>query len=312
MGTLETVALNLPRHFSGKVRETWSLPGERRLLVTTDRLSAFDKVIGSAQHKGQVLNQLAAWWFEQTADIVANHVISLPDPNCLIAVDASPLPVEVVVRGRLTGSTSTSILPRYNKGERLLYGHAFPDGIADHGPLPTPLITPTSKAQAGGHDEPITCAQVVESGLVEASLWQEVERVALALFNRGVGIAENAGFILADTKYEFGLSPDGDLLVIDEMHTPDSSRFWAIDGLQERLAAGKTPESFDKEPVRLYLGEIGYKGDGTPPILPPSVWEATTARYIKLYERLTGQRFEPGTQPAQERINNNMLAAGVL
>lgn len=311
-GTLEVVELDLPGHLTGKVRETWSLSDKRRLLVTTDRLSAFDKVIGTAQHKGQVLNQLAAWWFEQTADIVANHVISLPDPNCLIAVDATPLPVEVVVRGRLTGSTSTSVLPRYKAGERVLYGYELPDGIDDHGSLPTPLITPTTKAEAGGHDEPITCAGVVEEGLVEAELWDEVQRVALAVFARGVEVAENAGFVLADTKYEFGLSPSGELLLIDEMHTPDSSRFWAIDGLEERIAAGKTPESFDKEPVRLHLGNIGYRGDGTPPVLPDEVWEATTARYVKLYESLTGQRFEPGTQPAAERISTNLAAAGVL
>ncbi len=312
VGTLETVALNLPGHLTGKVRETWSLPDQRRLLVTTDRLSAFDKVIGAAQHKGQVLNQLAAWWFEQTSDIVSNHVISVPDPNCLIAVDASPLPVEVVVRGRLTGSTSTSVLPRYQQGERVLYGYELPDGIPDHGSLPTPLITPTTKAQAGGHDEPITCAEVAESGLVEPALWEEVQRVALAVFQRGVEVAEKAGFVLADTKYEFGLSPSGELLLIDEMHTPDSSRFWAIDGLDERIASGKTPESFDKEPVRLYLGEIGYRGDGTPPVLPDSVWEATTARYVKLFEELTGQSFEPGAQPAAERINTNLAAVGVL
>ncbi len=312
VGTLETVALDLPGHLSGKVRETWSLPDQRRLLVTTDRLSAFDRVIGAAQHKGQVLNQLAAWWFEQTSDIVANHVISVPDPNCLIAVDASPLPVEVVVRGRLTGSTSTSVLPRYQQGERILYGYELPDGIVDHGPLPTPLITPTTKAQAGGHDQPITSTEVAQSGLVKSELWEEVQRVALAVFQRGVEVAEAAGFVLADTKYEFGVSPDGELLLIDEMHTPDSSRFWAIDGLEQRIAAGETPESFDKEPVRLHLGEIGYRGDGAPPILPDAVWEATTDRYVKLFEEMTGKRFEPGAQPADERIKFNLAEAGVL
>lgn len=311
-GTLEAVALDLPGHLTGKVRETWSLPDQRRLLVTTDRLSAFDKVIGAAQHKGQVLNELAAWWFAQTADVVANHVISLPDPNCLIAVDATPLPVEVIVRGRLTGSTSTSVLPRYKAGERVLYGYELPDGIVDHGALPTPLITPTTKAEAGGHDEPITCAEVASTGLVEAELWDRVQEVALAVFNRGVEIAASAGFVLADTKYEFGLSPSGELILIDEMHTPDSSRFWAIEGLEERIAAGKTPESFDKEPVRLHLGEIGYRGDGPPPELPDEVWQATTDRYVKLYESLTGNTFEPGTQPAAERIATNLAAAGVL
>ncbi len=280
--------------------------------MTTDRLSAFDKVIGAAQHKGQVLNQMAAWWFEQTADIVANHVVSVPDPNCLVAVDAQPLPVEVVVRGRLTGSTSTSVLPRYRAGERVLYGYELADGIDDHGALPTPLITPTTKAQGGGHDQPITCAEVAECGLVEASLWAEVQRVALGLFQRGVEVAESSGYVLADTKYEFGLSPEGELLLIDEMHTPDSSRFWAIEGLEDRIARGQTPESFDKEPVRLYLAEIGYRGDGPPPSLPDSVWQATTDRYVRLFETLTGQQFEPGGWPAKQRIESNLLAAGVL
>ena len=206
-----------------------ALAGDRRLLVTTDRLSAFDRIIGTVPHKGQVLNQLAAWWFAKTADIVANHVIEVPDPNALIAVDAAPLPVEVVVRGRLTGSTSTSLLPRYQAGERVLYGHRLPDGLEPHGPLGEPLITPTTKADQGEHDQPVTCDEVVELGLVEPGLWAEVQKVAIELFTRGERLAADAGFILADTKYEFGMSPAGELLLIDEIHTPDSSRFWAVD-----------------------------------------------------------------------------------
>ncbi|MEM7275446.1 MAG: phosphoribosylaminoimidazolesuccinocarboxamide synthase, partial [Actinomycetota bacterium] len=248
--TLATLELPLPGRHSGKVREAWPLSEGRRLLVTTDRLSAFDHIIGTVDHKGQVLNQLAAWWFDQTSDIVANHVVDVPDPNALIAVDAAPLPVEVVVRARLTGSTSTAVLPRYLAGERVLYGHRLPDGLVPHGPLPEPLITPTTKAQDGGHDEPITSEQVVSRGLVELGLWARVERVALQLFDRGAALAAGAGFVLADTKYEFGLGPDGELLLIDEVHTPDSSRYWAQASLDERLAAGLTPESYDKEPVR--------------------------------------------------------------
>ena len=305
-GTLDTISSDLPGHVSGKVREAWKLPDQRRLLVTTDRLSAFDRVIGSVPNKGQVLNQLAAWWFEQTSDVVANHVIAVPDPNALIAIDATPLPVEVVVRGRLTGSTSTSVLPRYQAGERVLYGYELPDGLRAHGPLPKPLITPTTKAEKGGHDQPITVAEVASTGLVEAGLWEEIQEAALAVFKRGTEVAADAGFILADTKYEFGLAPDGTLILIDEMHTPDSSRFWAVDSLDERLAEGKMPESFDKEPVRLALSATGYRGEGPIPDLDQSVWDAASARYVALYERLTGTTFEPGEQPAAERIAKNL------
>ncbi len=304
--TLSSIELTLDGQTSGKVREAWPLSDNRRLLVTTDRLSAFDRIIGTVPHKGQVLNQVAAWWFAKTADIVPNHVIEVPDPNALIAVDASPLPVEVVVRSRLTGSTSTSLLPRYLAGERVLYGHTLPDGLEPHGPLGDPLITPTTKAEKGHHDTPITSEQVVERGLVEPGLWAEIQKVALELFARGQQVAADAGFVLADTKYEFGMSPDGELLLIDEVHTPDSSRYWSVDTLQDRLDAGLAPEGFDKEPVRLALKEIGYGGDGPPPTLPDSVWAETSARYIRIYEALTGKTFEPGDQPADERLKSNL------
>jgi phosphoribosylaminoimidazole-succinocarboxamide synthase len=304
--TLSSVDLPLDGRTSGKVRETWPLAGGRRLLVTTDRLSAFDRIIGVVPHKGQVLNQLSAWWFARTADIVANHMIEAPDPNALIAIDADPLPVEVVVRGRLTGSTSTSLLPRYQAGERVLYGHRLPDGLTPHGPLGRPLITPTTKAEGGQHDRPVTCDEVVTLGLVDEGLWHRIERVALELFRRGERLAAEAGFVLADTKYEFGLGPDGDLLLIDEVHTPDSSRFWSVGSLEQRLAAGRAPESFDKEPVRLALRELGYRGDGPPPELPEEVWAETSARYVALYEAVTSSTFEPGAQPAAQRLATNL------
>lgn len=302
LATLTELSLDLPGHRSGKVRETWEFGAGRRLIATTDRISAFDRVIGAVPHKGQVLNQLAAWWFDQTTDIVANHVISVPDPNLTIAIDAQPLPVEVVVRGRLTGSTSTSILPRYMAGEREMYGYVLPDGLEPHSPLPEPLVTPTTKAQDGGHDEPISVEAVADRGLVEPGTWAEVQKAALALFERGVEIAAAAGFVLADTKYEFGTTPDGALLLIDEVHTPDSSRFWSVDSLHARLAAGLMPESYDKEPVRLALRDLGYSGDGAPPALPADVVAAASDRYVTIYERLTKATFEPGRQPAAERI----------
>lgn len=304
--TITAVELDLPGRTVGKVRDAWPLPGKRRLLITTDRLSAFDRVVGVVEHKGQVLNQLSAWWFEATADIVPNHIVAVPDPNAAVVVDAQSLPVEVVVRGRLTGSTSTALLPRYLNGERNLYGHWLRDGLEPHGPLDDPLVTPTTKAAKGGHDQPLSCDEVVSRGLVEPGLWAEIQKVALALFDRGVRVAADAGFVLADTKYEFGLSPDGGLLLIDEIHTPDSSRFWDAETLDRRLADGLHPESYDKEPVRLALRAAGYTGDGEPPDLGADVWAETSQRYVRLYEAITGRSFQPGERPIEARIRGNV------
>ncbi len=308
----DDVELDLPDRRAGKVRVSYRLADRRRLFVTTDRLSALDRVIGVVEGKGQVLNQLSWWWFTRTADVVANHALALPDPNALIAVDAAPLPVEVVVRARLTGSTSTSLWPRYAAGERVLYGVRFPDGLERHGPLPHPIVTPTTKAAVGGHDEPLSSADVVARGLVDAGRWDEVLAAAGALFARGADVAARAGLVLADTKYEFGIAPDGRLLLIDELHTPDSSRYWVADTLDERLAAGQEPESLDKEPVRLALAATGYRGDGPPPALPDTVWAATAARYRDAWTRLTGEPFALGEQPVGPRLVRNLRAAGVL
>ncbi len=215
------VDLGLADRRDGKVRVSYAW-GTDRLFVTTDRLSALDRVIAGVPYKGQVLNQLAAWWFARTADIVDNHVVDLPDPNVPVARSATPLPVEVVVRGVITGVTSTSIWQMYAAGQRTVYGHRLPDGLAKNTRLPEAIVTPTTKAEHGGHDEPLTCADVVARGLVEPALWGEVQRVALALFARGQAVAAAAGLILADTKYELGLADDGTLLLIDEVHTPDS------------------------------------------------------------------------------------------
>ena len=298
----------LADHRSGKVRESWSVPGGRRLLVTTDRLSAFDRVVGTVRHKGQVLNQLSAWWFERLADVVDHHLLAVPDPNVSLVVEARPLPVEVVVRGRLTGSTSTSLLPRYEAGERRLYGHVLPDGLQRHGPLPAPLVTPTTKAAAGGHDEPTTTEEILAQGLVDPGRWDEVVAVALELFRRGGEVAAAAGFVLADTKYEFGIDGEGRLLLIDEVHTPDSSRYWDAGSLEDRLAAGEQPESFDKEPVRLALAGVGFRGEGPLPELDPATWDEASRRYVSLYERLCGLPFRPGRQPADRRIRHAVAA----
>jgi phosphoribosylaminoimidazole-succinocarboxamide synthase len=306
------IDLPLPDRRDGKVRASWSCGDRQRLIVTTDRLSAFDRILTGVPYKGQVLNQLSAWWFEHTSDLIANHVISLPDPNALVAREARPLPVEVVVRGRITGVTDTSIWGMYSEGARSMYGYEFPDGLRKNTPLPQPIVTPTTKARHCGHDEPLSCAEVVERGLLPARLWDDVMQAALAVFARGVDAGATAGLILADTKYEFGLTADDELILIDEIHTPDSSRWWVADGLEERLANGEEPESLDKEVVRRAFADIGYKGDGPVPTVPDDVWSATTARYIDAFERLTGASFVPGTYPIPERLQINLTKAGLL
>lgn len=305
--TLDDIELPLPDRRAGKVRVSYRLSETERLFVTTDRLSAFDKIIASVPHKGQVLNQLAAWWFEHTRDVVANHLLEVPDPNVTIGRAAHPLPVEVVVRGYITGVTSTSLWQQYADGARHIYGYDFPDGLRKNTALPTAIVTPTTKALDGAHDEPISCAGVVAEGLVDAELWEQVQAAALAVFARGQQAAERAGLILADTKYEFGLAVDtGELLLIDEVHTPDSSRYWVADSYDARLAGGDEPESLDKELVRRALIDLGYRGDGAPPVLPPDVVAAASARYASAYERLTGQTFVPGSTPIRERIEHNL------
>ena len=296
------VDLALPDRRDGKVRVSYRLEDGNRLFVTTDRLSAFDRVIAGVPYKGQVLNELAAWWFAQTDDIVPNHLISVPDPNVLIARNASPLPVEVVVRGYITGVTSTSLWQQYADGARTIYGHHFHDGLRKNTALPHALVTPTTKAENGGHDEPLTVADVISRRLVEPNLWGETVEAALRLFQRGQQVAASAGLILADTKYEFGLDDDGRLMLIDEMHTPDSSRYWIADTHEARLADGKEPESLDKEVVRRALLATGYRGEGPPPALPDEVWQETSTRYIDAYERLTGTTFQPGAYPVGPRI----------
>jgi phosphoribosylaminoimidazole-succinocarboxamide synthase len=312
---LDDIELPFPDRRVGKVRRSWALSavdGEaRRLFVTTDRISAFDRVLGCIPCKGQVLNQLAAWWFAETVDVVGNHVVSVPDPNVLIARDVMPLPVEVIVRGRITGSTSTSLWTRYAAGQRLIDGHTLPDGLAKHASLTAPIITPTTKPTDGSHDEPLSETDVVQRGLVSASVWDEVRTAALGLFARASAVGERAGLVLADTKFEFGLDRDGNVLLIDEALTPDSSRWWEASSLGERLAAGHEPESLDKEPLRLWLVEQGYRGDGPAPSLDDGVVASTSARYVRAFERITGSQFVPGGQPIDERIRRAVASLEV-
>jgi len=290
----------------GKVRDWYDLSDGQRLIVTTDRLSAFDRVLAMVPYKGQVLNQLAAWWFKQTQDVIPNHIVSLPDPNAAIVEIAEPLLVEVIVRGYITGVTSTALWYRYSLGEREIYGYRFPEGLRKNAVLPEPIITPTTKGGATGHDERLTCAEVVERGLLDADTWEQVQSAALAVFKRGQEIANNAGLILVDTKYEFGCVPDGNVILIDEVHTPDSSRFWKAGSYEARFASGQDPENFDKEFVRLAYAEKGYRGDGEIPTMPAELWVSASERYIQIYEMLTGTEFVPGAYPVQERLIENL------
>jgi len=303
---LGETSIPLPNKQTGKVRDWYDLSDGKRLIITTDRLSAFDRILARVPYKGQVLNQLSAWWFEQTKDIIANHIISTPDPNVSIVTTVQPLPIEVIVRGYITGVTTTALWYRYSIGERNIYGYEFPEGMKKNQALPEPIITPTTKGGETGHDERLTCDEVIEKGLLDPKTWTQVQSAALAIFKRGQGIANKAGLTLVDTKYEFGMAPDGSVMLIDEVHTPDSSRYWKADTYKAKFNAGEEPENFDKEFVRIAYAEKGYRGDGEIPSMPDELWVAASERYITIYEMLTGKTFEAGAYPIEERLLNNL------
>ncbi len=283
----------LPGHYRGKVRDNYDLPDGRRILVATDRLSAFDIILASIPHKGRVLTATARHAFDHTADICPNWVESYPDPNAVIGRRLTILPVEIVVRGYLAGTTGTSILTQYKAGARTLYGHSFPDGLRDNAPLPTPIITPTSKAMDGAHDAPLTQAEILENRLVTPAQWDEVTAKALALFARGQRIAAARGLILADTKYEFGTDDAGRIILADEIHTPDSSRYWKAASYQARFEAGEKPESFDKDFVRNWVAARCDPYNDPIPTIPEDLIQATAKVYIEAYETITAETFIP-------------------
>jgi len=304
--------LPLPGQHSGKVRAGYPLADNQRLLITTDRLSAFDRILACVPYKGQVLNQLAAWWFVQNRYLFPNHLLSIPDPNAAIVRSAEPFPVEVIVRGYITGVTSTALWYRYSLGEREIYGYRFRDGLHKNDALPGPIITPTTKGGPTGHDERLTCAEVVKRGLLDSQTWEQAQTAALSIFKRGQAVAHKAGLMLVDTKYEFGRAPDGTVMLIDEVHTPDSSRFWKADTYSDSLMRGAEPENFDKEFVRLAYAAHHYRGEGEPPALPADLWVAASQRYIAIYEMLTGLTFEPGDYPVEPRLIENLRSAGII
>jgi len=300
----------LPNPYFGKVRDCYDLPDGRRILITTDRISAFDRILAAIPFKGQVLTQVARYWFENTQDICPNHVLDYPDPNVVIGRKLRILPVEIVVRGYLAGTTGTSILTRYKKGERTMYGHGFPDGLRDNEKLPEPIITPTTKAFDGGHDEPLTADEILSRGLLAADQWQTVSEAALALFARGRKMAEERGLILVDTKYEFGTDEKGNILLADEIHTPDSSRFWLADGYKAAFENGTRPPSFDKDVIRAWVDARCDPYKDPIPEIPAELIEKTAQTYVDAYQAITGQVFEPdvsGETPLA-RVRANLSA----
>jgi phosphoribosylaminoimidazole-succinocarboxamide synthase len=293
----------LPR-YDGKVRDCY-IDRERgeRVIVVTDRLSAFDAVVGTIPFKGQVLNQLAQFWFEHTKHIAPNHMVRVPDPNVMVARECEPLPVELVMRAYLTGVTSTSIWKAYEQGARTFCGHDLPDGMKKNEPLPAPILTPSTKAAKGDHDISVSKDELLAMGRITPSHFEMAQAIAEALFVAGQGHAAKHGLILADTKYEMGVDASGSIVVIDEIHTPDSSRYWYANDYAERLARGDEPRSLDKEFVRRWLaGEAKWTGDGPPPTMPDEIRIEAARRYIASYELVTGSAFAPNTQPPVPRI----------
>jgi phosphoribosylaminoimidazole-succinocarboxamide synthase len=289
----------------GKVRDNY-VAGDRRFIVVTDRVSCFDVVVGTLPFKGQVLNQVAAFWFEKTRDIAPNHLIDVPDPNVSVVRECRPLAVEFVYRGYLTGSTSTSIWTAYERGERSYCGHRLPDGLRKHERLPQALLTPTTKAPRGEHDELTSRDEILRRGTLDEETFDACADLCAALFAEGQRWAESRGLILVDTKYELGLDADGKIVVIDEIHTPDSSRYWYRDRYEQALSQDRDPEALDKEYVRRWLGEQGYRGEGTPPELTLDVRCEAARRYIEAYEQITGLGFAPDVEDPNTRIRRNL------
>ncbi|WP_370320090.1 phosphoribosylaminoimidazolesuccinocarboxamide synthase [Oricola sp.] len=298
----------LPNHYKGKVRENYDLPDNQRLIIATDRLSAFDRILTAIPYKGQILTQIARYWFDNTSDICPNHVISYPDPNVVLGKRLNILPVEVVVRGYLAGTTSTSILTLYESGKRQMYGMTLPEGLKANQKLPQPVITPTSKAFDGGHDEPLSERQIIDQGLLSQQQWNTVSDYALKLFARGQEMAAKRGLILVDTKYEFGTDEDNNILLADEIHTPDSSRYWMAESYQERFKQGQRPESFDKDFVRAWVTQRCDPYKDAIPQIPENLVRDTSSVYIKAYEMITGRKFDAQAveAPLLERIRKNL------
>ena len=293
--------------YRGKVRDNYTR-GDRIVMVTTDRISAFDHVLGTIPFKGEVLSRLTAFWFDKVRDIAPIHLLESPDPSVMVVKKAKALPVEVIIRGYITGS----LWRDYQSGAAGAYGITWPADLKKDQKFPAPLITPSTKAEYGKHDLPISERAIVEQGLVPAAVWKEATDIARRLFARGQEWAASRGLILVDTKYEMGIA-DGKLVVIDEIHTPDSSRYWVAEGYQQRYEAGQDQRMLDKENVRQWLiKEHGFSGHGTPPALTDEVRVMLAGKYIEVFERLTGQTFSSAVGSVAARIEQNLKAKGYL
>jgi phosphoribosylaminoimidazole-succinocarboxamide synthase len=293
--------------YRGKVRDNYGR-GDRIVMITTDRVSAFDHVLGTIPFKGEVLSRLTAFWFDKVKDLAPTHVLELPDPSVMVVRRAKALPIEIVIRGYVTGS----LWRDYQAGKAGAYGIAWPAGLRKDQKLDRPIITPSTKAEYGKHDEPISEAEILKQKLVDPGIWKEATAIAHRLFQRGQEWARSRGLILVDTKYEMGVA-DGKLVVIDEIHTPDSSRYWIADDYEERFAKGAEQEMLDKENIRQWLiKEHGFSGHGTPPPLTDEVRVMLARKYIDVYERLTGERFVSAVGSVEERIKKNLVAKGYL
>lgn len=290
------------KKYRGKVRDTYDL-GDQLILITTDRQSAFDRVLASVPYKGQALNLTSAWWFECTKSIIQNHVIAVPDPNVTIAKKCRVLPIEFVVRGYITGTTNTSLWTQYKNGVRNYCGNPLPEGLRKNEKLDQTLLTPTTKEEA--HDRPISPYEIISEKWLTEEEWEIASDAALKLYEFGVKTAAQHGLILVDTKYEFGKDQDGNIILIDEIHTPDSSRYWLKESYQQRIEKNLEPENIDKEFLRLWFADnCDPYHDEVLPQAPKELIETLSSRYIQLYEMITGQRFHfPSTNmSAEQRI----------
>jgi phosphoribosylaminoimidazole-succinocarboxamide synthase len=299
----------LGKKYAGKVRDCY-IQEDKIILISTDRQSAFDRNLANVPFKGQVLTQVSGFWFENTKDIIPNHVIETPDPNVVVGRKLQIFPVELVVRGYLTGVTSTAVWTAYEKGERTFCGNVLPEGMVKNQRFARPILTPTTK---GEHDEKITAGEVVSRGLMTAQQWKYAAEKALQLFERGSEIAGQNGLILVDTKYEFGQDDQGNIYLADEIHTPDSSRYWIKETYQPRFDKGEEPEYIDKEFLRLWFTQHcdPYK-DRVLPEAPPELVIELSRRYIKLFEMITGKTFKAETGDVKQRMAQNLKKKGYL
>ena len=305
--TLDKIDLNIEGdYYKGKVRDNY-LRDKEIVMITSDRVSAFDHVLGTIPFKGQILNEIALFWFDKTKDLVPNHIISSPDPQVLLAKKAKTLPVEVIVRQYITGS----LWREYSNGINGQYGFMLPDNLVENQKFDQPILTPSTKAEYGMHDEPISKKEIINQNLVDLEIYEKAEKYALELFSEGQKWAKERGLILVDTKYEFGIF-NNELIVIDEIHTPDSSRYWVESEYEERFRNNRSQLMLDKENIRQWLIDKDFSGEGTPPELTDEIRSLLSKKYIELYEKLTGKEFVPSIGNVNDRISKNLNKANLL